>query len=96
MYEAAGCPDSLLPEISQVSRASKANADAGKDDADTCILDSVEVFDPAIEKWSLMSPMMDCRYVFQMVMLSNGTCMAIGGTSTAGFTATTETFTMQL
>ena len=89
-------PGQTVAEISQAGCASKASADAGKDDADTCILDSVEVFDPATEKWSLMSPMMDCRYVFQMVSLSNGTCMAIGGTSTSGFTATTEVFTMQL
>jgi len=65
---------------------------AGEGAADTGILDTAEIYDPVSDGWTPTDPMQAGRYVFQLVELSNGTCMAIGGTGTSGFTTSTELF----
>lgn len=56
------------------------------------ILDTTERFSPATGKWTTAQPLTDARYVFQLVVLEDGSVMALGGTGVKGFMATTEIF----
>lgn len=65
---------------------------AGRSNAEIDILDSAEVYEPSTGKWTLTNPMVDARYVFQLVTLANSSVMALGGTGSAGYTAAAEIF----
>ncbi len=50
----------------------------GEGEGDGGILNQAEIYAPASDRWALTEPMQAGRYVFQLVELSNGTCMRNG------------------